>query len=115
MHELALCQDIVRTALDAVEVRSSAVVSIALEVGALSSVNMEALEFCMRIVLDQEGLPHTRVEMTPVPARARCGCGAEYEPEDVFGPCPECEGFDREFIGGTDLTIRHVEVADEQS
>jgi hydrogenase nickel incorporation protein HypA/HybF len=114
MHELALSQDIVRTVLSAVEAEPSDIVAIALDVGTLSSVNVDSLEFCMGVILEQEGMDGVRVEITEVPARVRCSCGAEYEPEEMFDPCPQCDGFDREVIRGTDLTIRHVEVRDEQ-
>lgn len=114
MHELALSQDIVRTVLGAVQAEPADIVAIALDVGTLSSVNIDSLEFCMGVILEQEGVEGVRVEITEVPARVRCSCGAEYEPKEMFDPCPQCEGFDREVIRGTDLTIRHVEVRDEQ-
>jgi hydrogenase nickel incorporation protein HypA/HybF len=114
MHELALSESVVRTVLDAVAGASQRVRKIGLEVGALSAVNVSSLEFCMQVVLEQNGMARTQVEIVEVPARVECACGRTYEPADMFSPCPECDGFDRQVVAGNDLTVEYVEVDDEQ-
>ncbi len=114
MHELALSQDIVRTVLRAADVPRERITAIALVVGDLSSVNVSSLEFCLEITLQEHDMEGVEVRIEPVPAEARCACGAAYRPETMFAPCPECGGFDREIVGGKDVTIRHMEVEDEQ-
>jgi len=114
MHELALSESIVRTVLDACGARPERVRKIGLEVGALSAVNVSSLEFCMLAVLEQSGMEGVTVEIKEVPARVECACGRTYEPADMFTPCPDCGGFSRRVVAGTDLTIQYVEVDDEQ-
>ncbi len=113
MHELSLSEGIVRTAL-AASGRERRVTAIAVQVGALSAVNLSSLEFCMRLVLDENGLEHAEVRLTPVPAVVECECGLRYEAKDMFSPCPECGSFFRDVIEGKDVTIEYVEVEDGQ-
>jgi hydrogenase nickel incorporation protein HypA/HybF len=113
MHELALSESIVRTVLDAVDAAPGRVRKIALEVGALSAVSISSLEFCMRVVLEQNGMERVTVEITETAARVECACGRSYEPEDMFTPCPDCGGFNRRVVAGNDLTVQYVEVDDE--
>ncbi len=110
MHELALSENIVRTALDASGEKRDRITAIGVEVGALSAVNVSSLEFCLRMMLDERGLEGAEVRITPVPALAQCECGSRYEARDMFSPCPECGGFLREVIAGKDVIIQYVEV-----
>jgi len=113
VHELCLSESVVNTALRACP-DPARIRTIALEVGALAAVSTSSLEFCMRAVLDQSGMAHTAVEITEIPASLKCRCGCAYETRDVFAPCPQCGGYEREVVGGADLTIKHLEVDDEQ-
>jgi len=112
MHELALSEQIVRTALRASGARKDSITAIAVQVGALSAVSVSALEFCLRAVLDQHGLKDAEAQIAWVPARVRCECGHCYETEDMFAPCPRCGDYAREVIDGRDVIIQHVEVED---
>ena len=112
MHELALSEQIVQTALRACGERSAGMTAIAVQVGALSSVSPPALEFCLRTVLDSHGLQQTQARISYVPARVRCRCGHEYQTEDMFAPCPQCGDYQREILEGRDIIIQHVEVED---
>ena len=112
MHELALSQSIVRTALSASGAEKADITAIAVDVGALSAVVPSSLEFCLQLVLEQSGMQSTQVRITRVEARAMCECGLTFEPTDLFSPCPECGGFQREIERGKDVTIRYVEVED---
>ncbi len=114
MHELSLSQNIVRTVLNASGAEKNQICAIAIEVGALSAVNVSSLEFCMRLTLQQRGMEKTEVQITSIPARVRCECGLVYEPEDVFAPCPDCGSFERTVLEGTDVNIPYVEVEDEE-
>jgi hydrogenase nickel incorporation protein HypA/HybF len=112
MHELALSEQIVQSALRACGEPSSRMTAVAVEVGALSSVSPSALEFCLRTVLDSYGLQRAEAQISFVPARVRCRCGHEYETEDMFAPCPRCGEFMREIIEGDDVVVLHIEVED---
>lgn len=88
--------------------------AINIKVGALSSASVEALEFGMKLMLNQEGVEGAEVRIEGVPARVRCNCGKEYEPASMFEPCPECGGFEREILGGKDVTVESIEVEEDE-
>ncbi len=115
MHELALSQDIVKTVLRATDVPEERITGVVVDVGELSSVNVASLEFCLKLAFEERGMEGTAVQIDTTPAEARCRCcGAAYQPATMFAPCPECGGFEREIVRGMDVTIRYVEVEDEQ-
>jgi hydrogenase nickel incorporation protein HypA/HybF len=114
MHELALSQDIVRTALAAAEGYEGRIATVAVKVGSLSAVSPSSLEFCLALALEQRGLPQAEVRVRSVPAEVRCECGARYAAEDMFAPCPSCGSYLREVLSGQDVIVEYIEVEDEQ-
>ena len=114
MHELTLAESIVSSILRTPGVEANRVRAVAVEVGALAAVNVDSLEFCLRAVLDERGMPQAQAQITSAPAVLRCKCGERFETPDAFAPCPSCGGFEREIQAGTDVTVLHVEVDDEE-
>jgi Zn finger protein HypA/HybF involved in hydrogenase expression len=111
---MALSEEVIATALRAVDQDAGRMRAICVHVGALSAVNMRSFEFCMGACLTEMGMADVRVELTWVPARFECRCGLSYEAEDMFSPCPECGGFMRTVTGGRDVFIDHLEVEDAE-
>ncbi len=114
MHELALSQTIVDSVLKACPGGEASVRVVAVQVGALSAVNADSLEFCLGLVLQELGLTAARAEVTWVPARIRCACGQCYETDDMMEGCPKCGGYRRDVLAGKDVTVQYVEVDDEE-
>ena len=112
MHEMALSQQIVRTALQAASEQEEPITGISVSVGALSATNVDSLSFWMEEVLCSRGMEKTEVEIERVPARMECECGCTYEAEDMFAGCPECGSHTREILSGKDVTVQWVEVGD---
>ena len=114
MHELSLAQSIVRSAQSVARQHGRELRGVNLAVGSLSSVSLPTLEFCMRLVLEQEGLEGVSVRVREVRARARCACGEEYVADDLFTGCPRCGGFERDVVDGQDVVVESIEVEDGQ-
>ena len=114
MHELTLSEGIVRTVLATPGVGKDNLRAVSLKVGALSNVSVSALEFCMQLVLEQQGLEAVGVRIEEVPARLRCACGRRYTAGSLFEPCPACGGTARDVVEGRDVTIESAEVEDGQ-
>ena len=113
MHELQLSVDIVNAAAEAACDRGfppEKIKSITLSIGPLSCASVPSLEFCMKLVLEQHGLQEAELRIDTKPAVAQCQCGHTYEARDMYGPCPACESFVRQFISGTDVVIESIEV-----
>ena len=111
MHELSVAQSICRCVAE--HAGGARVDEMVVEVGALSGVNRESLEFCLGEAAQIGGvrLDHFAVEM--VPARVECDCGHAYETEDLIEPCPKCGGFLRSVIGGEDIVVSKLVLVEE--
>ncbi len=111
MHELSVAESICRSV--ARRVGGARIEELVVEVGALSGVNPEALEFCLGEAARLCGVNLGRFAVEPVPAEAACDCGMTYRATDVMEPCPGCGGFSRSFTGGEDVVVTRLVVVEE--
>jgi len=111
LHELSVAQSI----CERVAERAGAAVieEMTVEVGALSGVNCEALQFVLGEAADMCGVRLGQFRVEPVPARARCACGRDYEARQLIEPCPQCGGFDREITDGEQVTVTRLLVVED--
>jgi hydrogenase nickel incorporation protein HypA/HybF len=108
VHELSLAEGICRTIVEQVGRKRLAVIR--LDVGVLSGVNADSLEFCLSEVARAEGLGEPAVETRTIKPQMRCTCGREYEAADLLDPCPDCAGYQRDVRGGMELVITSVDL-----
>ena len=109
MHELAIAQGIVDIAVEASG--GARVTRVVLEVGALTAVMPEALQFCFELASRDTVAEGARLDIVDRPARARCGsCGGERTLAWAGDGCP-CGGMDVEWLSGQELKVREMEVA----
>ncbi len=111
MHELSIASGICKAALQHSGGRK--VLFLRIEVGALSGVLADALDFCIREIAGESGVGDAEIVIEEAAPRLRCACGTEYEPADILDGCPSCGGFDREIVSGTDVLITEMRVEDE--
>jgi len=101
-------------ALEAAKAHGHALRALNIKVGALSSASAEALDFCMKMLLDERSMGDVEVRIREAPARARCECGYEGEIKNLFEGCPRCGGFQRDILDGQDVTLDTIEVANDK-
>lgn len=112
MHELSIAEALVKQ-VEAIVVREGAtkVLSITVEVGALSGVDPDALATAFPFVA--ENSPATgkaTLQIVTSPATVICGdCGTQQE-ESAATACGKCGSANLAFNGGRDLTFRSVEL-----
>ena len=111
MHELSIAESICRSVSD--RVGNGRVEEMVVEVGALSGVNADSLEFCLGEVARLQEVLLDRFVIERVPARAECSCGHTYEARDLLEPCPKCGGFSRSFVGGEDIVISRLVLVED--
>jgi len=88
-----------------------AVSEIELEVGTLSGVEFEALEFAFECAQKTELLKNAQIIVNKIPAKALCkSCKNEFETNDYFTPCPKCNNFDFDIIHGKELKIKSIKI-----
>jgi hydrogenase nickel incorporation protein HypA/HybF len=108
MHELAITESVVAAITE--RLGDARVARVVLEVGRLSGVVPDAVQFCFGICSQGTSLDGATLEIVTLPARARCSsCAVEAEIEDLLATCP-CGSISLEVTSGQELRIREVEV-----
>lgn len=112
MHELSIAMSIVETCIEETgKAGGSSVSSIELEIGKLSGVIPEALEFSWDVAIKDTLLEKSRLVINVIEARARCvDCGNTFVLDDSFSPCPSCGGYGKEILQGQELKIRALTI-----
>jgi hydrogenase nickel incorporation protein HypA/HybF len=112
VHEMSLCESVVRILRKEARQHSFRRVKVVqLQVGALSCVMPEALEFCFRAVSLGTLAENARLDLVRVPGAAWCmACGETVEVTERYDACPQCGGFELQVTGGDELRISELEV-----
>jgi hydrogenase nickel incorporation protein HypA/HybF len=85
------------------------VTEVRLEIGALSGVEVEALSFCMDVVLKGSVAEGARVELERLPGQGWClGCGETVEIATLYDACPKCGGYQVQATGGTEMRVKDM-------
>ncbi len=113
VHELALADALIKTAVKELQsMKESRIISITVEVGKLSGVNIDSLSFCIPIVARGTPAEGCEIKFEEIEARVLCeDCKEEYHLEEYFLPCPKCGSFNRKFLSGKEFTLKNMEVA----
>lgn len=112
MHEVGITQSIVEIAeKHAREQGAARINTITVEIGALSGVVPEAVEFCFEAVSRATMLADARLVIERLPGRGRCReCGAETAIDRFTFVCPTCDAMALETVQGEELRIKEMEV-----
>jgi hydrogenase nickel incorporation protein HypA/HybF len=113
MHEMSLTEGVVKILEDQAQAHGFAKVkTVWLEIGALSNVEPESMEFCFGAVAKQSPVASEAVlQIVTIPGQAAClDCGSTVEIAQRYDPCPKCGGFGLKVIGGTEMKIKELEV-----
>ncbi len=113
MHEMSLTEGVVRILEEQAATHGfSRIKTVWLEIGELSTVVPDSMEFCFGAVA--AGNPLTkdaRLEIIRVPGTAWCmDCSASVEIATRTDPCPRCGGYQVTVTAGTEMRIKEVEV-----
>ena len=113
MHELALCQSV----LDVMREQASIyhferVTTVRLEIGALSCVSRDAIEFCFAAVTRDTLADCARLEVIDVLGQAWClDCETAMAIRERYDACPRCGGYQLQILQGEEMRIKDLEVA----
>lgn len=112
MHEMSLCESILEILeQQALEQHYRKVKTVCLEIGALSSVEPEAMRFCFDAVMQGSLADQARLEIEHVQGQAWCmQCGKNVVIEQRYDPCPECGGLQLQVNAGDEMRIKELEV-----
>jgi hydrogenase nickel incorporation protein HypA/HybF len=102
--------DIVDIATSSARKEEATVVKeIEIEIGQLSGVVMEALEFSLEAAVKETILENARRNLIIVAGKARCTqCLTEYDTDTLFKPCPKCQSCAPDLIQGRELRVKSL-------
>ncbi len=112
MHEMSLAEGVRGIVEDAARAQGfGRVRTVVLEIGELSSVEVEALRFCLEAVLADTVAEGARIEVEEVPGIGWCMiCAKEVAVHRLYDPCPHCGGYQVQPTGGTEMRVKELEV-----
>lgn len=112
MHELSLCEGILRVIEEQAESQQfDKVKTVRLELGAFSGVEKSALQFGFDVVTKESIADGARLEIIDIPAQAWCTqCNNNVEIAQRFDACPRCEAFPLQITAGEELLVKELEV-----
>lgn len=110
MHEMSLAEGILNIVEDAARAQTiDRVKEITLEIGALSGVEVDALTFCLDMVLKGSVAEGAKVELQRVPGLGWCMQCAENVPINaLFDACPKCGSYQVQAVGGTEMRVKDL-------
>ena len=110
MHELTVANEIIELTWQiAREHDLKKVSAVKVRIGALASIDPEALVFSFEIGVKGTSLDGCQLIIDQVPIRAKCTkCANEFELEELPWSCPKCHSADVRLIQGDELEIDHV-------
>ncbi|HEX9080218.1 MAG TPA: hydrogenase maturation nickel metallochaperone HypA [Desulfuromonadaceae bacterium] len=109
MHEMSITQGIIEICEQHAGGRR--VVSLDVEIGELSGVVPEAIEFCFEACSRGTRLEGARLKIIPIPGQGRCqDCGGETPLASVYGACARCGGYRVIITAGEEMRVREIEV-----
>jgi hydrogenase nickel incorporation protein HypA/HybF len=114
VHELSVAETIIDTVLGEIERKQlPPVQTIAVQVGALSAVDPEALQFAFEAIRVDTPLAATALEIESVPVCGQCNdCQRPFSVEDLVFACPFCQSGRIQLTQGEELHIAYLEVED---
>lgn len=111
MHEMSITQGIIELCLDHAGGRR--ISSLDVEIGELSSVVPEAIEFCFEACSRETLLEGARLNIIRIPGTGLCQqCGQETPLAELYGSCRHCGSNGVTIITGEELRVREIEVDD---
>ena len=70
---------------------------------------VEALSFCLDVVLRNSVADGARVELERLPGQGFClACGETVEIQALYDACPRCGGYQVQATGGTEMRVKDL-------
>jgi hydrogenase nickel incorporation protein HypA/HybF len=112
MHEMSITQGII----DICEQHAGGrrVLAVHVEIGELSSVVPDAVEFCFEACSQGTLAEGARITIVRIPGSGQCqDCGRETPLTTLFDSCKQCGSYHVTILTGEEMSVREIEVADD--
>lgn len=113
MHELSIALGIVKIAEDQRQkANAQQIDKIELEIGALSGVELESLDFVWPMAVKDTSLEKADYKVDYVEGLAEClECGQQFPIKNLYDECPVCKGYFKNIVAGKELRVKALEVS----
>jgi len=109
MHEMSITQSVVEICEGHAGGRR--VTDVVLEIGELSGVVPDSIEFCFEACTKGTLLEGARLKIEIVPAVGLCpACARQLPITSLFDPCPNCGAFGLGIVSGEELRVKELEL-----
>ncbi len=110
MHELSIVMNIIDIAkIELEKAKLSRIETIEIEIGTLSGVEFEALDFAWQISIKGTILEKAERKINRIKAKAKCvSCEFVFNTLSVFDQCPKCNEIFTEIISGKELRVKSL-------
>lgn len=112
MHELSIVLSIIEiVAMEAKKSGAERVTEVHLEIGQLSGVEFDSLEFALKNYAPGSVIESAEISIEKPGGTARCcNCGYEFSIENFIGSCNLCSSFNLEIIKGRELSVKSITI-----
>jgi len=112
MHELSIVMSIIDIAKQHAQSANSTIVDeIELDIGSLSGIDMQALDFAWQQAVKNTILEHAVKNINRITAKAKClDCETEFEIVQYFDACPVCGKHLIDILQGKELKVKSLVV-----
>ena len=112
MHEMSIAQSLIDIIHEEMAKNNASILrTVRLNVGEMSAVVPDSLEFCFSILTAKTPLEGVRLIMDIIPLKGYCReCKETFKIENFLFVCPSCGNGQVETIEGKDLSIVEMEV-----
>lgn len=114
MHELSIAKSIIAiTEKSLPKDFDKKVLSVNLQIGILSGIEIDALTYSYSIISAKTILAGSTLKIERIVGKAVCNsCGNTFEINSYGSVCTNCNSFSLKIIQGKELKVTHVEVID---
>ena len=114
MHELSIALGIVELAEnEAKKAGGNEIEIIELEIGKLSGIEMEALDFAWPVATKGTMLENAKMKIQNPAGKAKCmECEFIFDIENLFDSCPKCNSYFKNIFKGKELRIKSIVIKD---
>ncbi|HFE63637.1 MAG TPA: hydrogenase maturation nickel metallochaperone HypA [Caldithrix sp.] len=111
MHELSIAESILEIVTESVPDHDKRVLSVTVEVGELTAVIPESLQFCFHAIIEETPYKGAQLIIREKKLTGECRkCGSGFTIKNYFFQCPDCGSTDVQVTGGQELNVTELEV-----
>lgn len=112
MHEMSIALNIIDIATEAAaNANSKKINGIEIEIGSISGVEIDALEFALEVAVQDTMLANSSRKIIPIEAKAEClECHNTFPVSFFYEPCPSCYAININILQGKELRIKSINV-----